>query len=99
MNCILDATFNTENSRKELTSKLALTPNQFSIIECICSEDVVVSRLKNRKDDYSDANIFIYRKMKKIYQPVMGEHIVVDTSKPLNVNTTRIANHILKNKI
>ena len=71
MNCILDATFNTENSRKELTSKLALTPNQFSIIECICSEDVVVSRLKNRKDDYSDANIFIYRKMKKIYQPVM----------------------------
>jgi predicted kinase len=97
VNCILDATFNTENSRKELSRKLSLTPNQFSIVECICSEHVVVSRLKNRKDDYSDANIFIYRKMKKIYESVRGEHIIVDTSNPSNVNTKRIANEISKN--
>ena len=95
INCILDATFNTENSRKGLRHKLALTPDQFSVVECICSEDVVVSRLKNReKEDYSDANIFIYRQMKKIYEPVGGEHI-----NPSNVNTKRIANQILKNKV
>lgn len=97
INCILDATFNTESSRRELRRKLDLPSCQFSLIECICSEDVVVSRLKNRKDEYSDANIFIYRKMKKIYQPVRREHIVVDTSNPLNINTKRIANQILKN--
>jgi predicted kinase len=96
INCILDATFNTESSRIEIRHKLDLSLEQFSLIECICSEDVVLSRLKNRKDDYSDANIIIYRKMKKIYQPVRREHIVVDTSNPLNVNTKGIANQILK---
>ena len=45
INCILDATFNTENSRKELKQKLALTSKQYSIIECTCPEDVVISRI------------------------------------------------------
>jgi predicted kinase len=99
INCILDATFNTESSRRELRRKLDLSPEQFSLIECICFEEVVLSRLKNRKDDYSDANIIIYRKMKKIYQPVRREHITVDTSNPLNINTKKIANRILKGSL
>ncbi len=99
VNCILDATFNTENSRKELRRKLDLTPDQFSIVECICSEDVIISRLQNRENDYSDADIFIYRKMKKIYEPVSGEHIIVDTSNPSKVDMERIANQILKTRL
>lgn len=99
INCILDATFNTESSRKELKRKLDLSPEEFSLIECTCSEDVVISRLKNRKDEHSDADIIIYKKMKKIYQPVAREHIVVDTSNPVNVNTKRIANQILKDNL
>jgi predicted kinase len=96
INCILDATFNTETSRKELKQKLALTSEQFSIIECTCPEDVVISRIKNRKNDYSDANISIYRKMKRIYQPVKEEHIIVDTSKPSKSNAKEVVNQILK---
>ena len=96
VNCILDATFNTENSRKELTRKLALMPNQFSLIECTCSEDKIISRLKNRKNDYSDADIFIYRKMKKIYEPVSEEHIIVDTSNTSKVDIQKIAKQVLK---
>ena len=96
INCILDATFNTENSRKELKRKLALMPNQFSLIECTCSEDKIISRLKNRKNDYSDADIFIYRKMKKIYEPVSEEHIIVDTSNTSKVDIQKIAKQVLK---
>lgn len=96
VNCILDATFNTENSRKELKRKLALMPNQFSLIECTCSEDKIISRLKNRKNDYSDADIFIYRKMKKIYEPVSEEHIIVDTSDTSKVDIQKIAKQVLK---
>jgi predicted kinase len=99
VNCILDATFNTEYSRKELIRKLTLTPDQFSIVECICSEDVITSRLKNRRNDYSDADIFIYRKMKKIYEPVRGKHIIVDTSNPSSVDIEWIANQILRPKL
>lgn len=96
VNCILDATFNTENSRKEMKRKLALTAGQFSLIECTCSEDEIISRLKNRKNDYSDAGIFIYRKMKKIYEPVSEEHIIVDTSSTSKVDIQKIANQVLK---
>ena len=99
VNCILDATFTTESSRKELRRKLAPTSNQFSTIECICSEDIIMSRLKNRKNDYSDADISIYRKMKKIYEPVRGEHIIVDTSNPSNIDMKRIAEQITKTRL
>jgi len=94
--CILDATFNTENSRKELKHKLALTPDQFSLIECTCPEDEIISRLKNRKNDYSDADISIYRKMKKIYEPVREEHIIVDTSNTHQIDIQKLANQVLK---
>jgi len=93
--CILDATFNTENSRKELKHKLALTPDQFSLIECTCPEDEIISRLKNRKNDYSDADISIYRKMKKIYEPVREEHIIVDTSNTRQIDIQKVANQVL----
>jgi len=99
INCILDATFTTENSRKELRRKLALKCNQFSIIECICSEDVIVSRLRNRENDFSDADITIYRKMKNIYEPVRGEHIIVDTSNPSNIDIKKIAEQIMKDRL
>jgi predicted kinase len=96
VNCILDATFNTENSRKELKCKLALRPDQFALIECTCSEDQIISRLKNRKNDYSDAGIFIYTKMKKIYEPVSEEHITVDTTNTSQIDIQKIANQVLK---
>jgi len=99
INCILDATFTTENSRKELRRKLALKCNQFSITECICSEDVIVSRLRNRENDFSDADITIYRKMKNIYEPVRGEHIIVDTSNPSNIDIKKIAEQIMKDRL
>ena len=69
-NCILDATFNKERSRQDIIKKLGLSPNQFFIVECVCPEDVIISRLRSRRADWSDADVSIYKKMKKIYEPV-----------------------------
>ena len=101
--CILDATFNTKYSRKEIRNKLNLSSRQICIVECICREDVAIARIRNRKNDYSDANAYIYRSMKATYQPIEEEHIVVDTSKESpSVNAAKILNHIssmdMKNK-
>jgi predicted kinase len=63
INCILDATFNTERSRREVREKLKLSSDQISIVECVCPENIIISRLKNRKNNYSDADISVYRKM------------------------------------
>jgi predicted kinase len=93
-NCILDATFNREDSRMEIKEKLQLSDKQFHIIECFCPEEVVLSRLKSRKDDYSDATIEVYQKMKKIYEPVKVDHIIVDTTLDPQENSHRITEKI-----
>jgi len=93
-NCILDATFNREESRVEIREKLQLADGQFQIIECFCPDEVVISRLKSRKDDYSDATIEVYQKMKKIYEPVKVGHIIVDTTNSPEENSQRIKEEI-----
>jgi predicted kinase len=98
VNCILDATFNTEESRRTARKKLAnIASDQIYIVECVCPEDIVISRLKARKGDYSDADIDIYRKMKQVYEPVKGmqRHIVADTSKDPKINAEKIKTCIL----
>ena len=100
INCILDATFNTENSRRELKKSLNLISSpQINIVECICPEHITISRLRSRKNDYSDADISIYKRMRSIYQPIKEKHIVVDTSQQSTyMNAREIANQLLKNE-
>ncbi|MFZ0183251.1 MAG: AAA family ATPase [Nitrosotalea sp.] len=93
-NCILDATFNREDSRVEIKEKLELDDKEFQIVECFCPEELVISRLKSRKDDYSDATIEVYQKMKKIYEPVKVEHISIDTTLDPQENSNRILDKI-----
>ena len=96
VSCILDATFNREKSRIEVKRKLGLDASEFCVIECVCPEALVISRLKNRKGDFSDADVSVYKKMKRIYEPVKGGHITADTSKPPNKTAEDIANGILQ---
>ena len=93
INCILDATFNTEKLRRTAIEKLVnVSSDQIYIVECICPEDVVITRLKARKADYSDADIDIYRKMKQLYEPVkeLERHIVIDTNQDPKMNAEQI---------
>jgi predicted kinase len=90
VNCILDATFTKEKSRKEARARLGVPPNQIYLVECVCPEDVVISRLKTRRLDYSDADVAVYRNMKRVYEPVREGHIVVDTSRPPQLNAKEI---------
>jgi predicted kinase len=95
VNCILDATFSIEKSRQEIRNKLGLCSKKISIIECVCPEDIVIARLNVRKYDFSDADISVYKNMKRIYEPVKEEHVTVDTSKISNIEIERIARLIL----
>ena len=92
--CILDGTFNMEKSRSEVKEILNLRDDQFHIIECICPEDIILTRLLLRKDDYSDANVSIYLKMKKIYEPVRQNHLTINSSKPIDKIIERIVKYI-----
>jgi predicted kinase len=99
INCILDATFSTEKSRGTAIEKLVnVSSEQIYIVECICPEDVVITRLKARRGDYSDADIDIYRKMKQLYEPVKQseKHIVIDTSQDPKMNAEQIKTWIFR---
>lgn len=98
INCILDATFTRESSRREIKKKLGLASKDIHIIECICPEDIVLSRLRQRKNDYSDADFSVYRKMKRIYEHVRGEHMTIDTSMISKTDIRSIATKILKRR-
>jgi len=41
-NCILDATFNRDDSRMEVKKKLGIQDGDFFVIECTCPEDIVI---------------------------------------------------------
>jgi len=51
-------------------------------------------RLRDRKNDFSDANATIYFKMKKIYEKVAENHLTIDTSKSLENNLAKIMEFI-----
>jgi predicted kinase len=94
-NCIIDATFNKMRSRAELKNKLMLPKKELHIVECICPEDTVVSRLRGRKNDYSDADLRIYKRMKKNYDPILEDHIIIDTCQSSSkANAEKIAGQL-----
>ncbi len=97
-NCILDGTFNKEKSRKDVIKKLGLSLSQVYIVECVCPEDTVVSRLEARKNDWSDADVKIYKRMKEIYEPVKEEHITADTSQSSKIIAKAITQTIQKKR-
>ena len=60
----------------------------------ICPEGLGISRLQNRKNDYSDADLTIYKRIKEIYEPIKEKHITVDTSQPLKEIVSKVVNKI-----
>ena len=96
IDCILDATFNRERSRMEVENKLLSSNVQLYVIECNCPEEIVLERLRNRKNDFSDADYSVYSKMKGIYEPVQGNHLDIDTSLPYEVNLQKVLSYVSK---
>lgn len=94
INCILDATFNNQKAIEDIKKGLNLTDDQFKIIECICPEELVISRIQKRKRGYSDADVSIYRMVKENYEPLKEKHITVDTSQSLKKIVAEVANRI-----
>jgi predicted kinase len=95
INCILDATFNHQKAIEDIKKGLNLTDDQFKIVECICPEELIISRIQNRKRGYSDADVSIYRMIKEEnYEPIQEKHITVDTSQSLKKIVAEVANKI-----
>lgn len=78
--CILDATFFKERLRRDVLKKTGVPKSQIHIIECVCPEYVILERLRKRNDKYSDADVAVYYKIKKAYEPIKEKHLTIDSS-------------------
>lgn len=78
--CILDGTFSKEENRKKAYEIAKDNRTKFYLVECVCSEDVVKQRIKNKGRHSSDADWKIYLKIKKEFEPIKEKHILVNTS-------------------
>ena len=89
-----------KNQEKDVKTKLNLRNDEYKIIECICPEELVISRLTDRRNDYySDADISIYQKIRKIYEPIKARHITVDTSQCLKKTIPEVVNRLQNHEL
>lgn len=93
--CIIDATFSWEKSRQEAKQIADKNNARFYIISCICTEKLVMQRIKKREKEFSlsDATPEIYYRIKDNFDKVKDRknYLEIDTSKPIKTNLTKIS--------
>jgi len=75
---VIDATFYKKSLRKKAREIADKIGTEFKIVECVCPERVVKERIAKRTRDVSNADFEVYKKIKKIYEPIEEEHIIVN---------------------
>lgn len=84
--CLLDATNLTEAHRQPLYDIAAARGAKLVIVEVVAPREVVHQRLRDRarrSAANSEADIFVYERMRRQREEVSREHIVVDTSQDI----------------
>ena len=79
-NTVLDATFSSDHNRKAARQLAASFQQDFILVEVVCDEKVVEKRITARKNDASDADFNVYLKYKSLFDPLNGEHIIIENS-------------------
>ncbi|MBN2042654.1 MAG: AAA family ATPase [Candidatus Aenigmarchaeota archaeon] len=77
-NVIIDGTFFKKSLRERIV-KIA-NGKGMKIIECTSPEEVIRERISGGRKDESDADFKIYEKIRKQWEPVEEDHIILDTS-------------------
>lgn len=82
VNVIIDGTFYKYNLRKNAKKIAKKRGKRFFLIETRCPEDIVLKRLDERKKNLrspSDADEAVYYKVKKAFEPIKEDHLLIDT--------------------
>ncbi|NOX71966.1 MAG: AAA family ATPase [Candidatus Micrarchaeota archaeon] len=74
---ILDGTFYREKYRKRAKKLAETLTEEMKIVECTNKEERIKKWIEKRKD-LSDADFEVYLKMKKLWEPIKEEHIILN---------------------
>ncbi|MFC5972309.1 AAA family ATPase [Halomarina salina] len=80
---VLDATFSDRSNRERARNLSAAQDVPFDLVAVECDQSVVEERIRRRTDDESDADVEVHRLFRDLFDPVEGDHVVVDNSSDL----------------
>lgn len=86
---IYDATNILDKYRKSACQLAARTNADYLIVNVVAEERLIFSRLEARQLDasnYSEADLTVYHRMKEQFEPIMEEHITVQSAESGFVN-------------
>lgn len=84
-NVVVDGTFYKKALRQKVHKVAASAKSSFVIVECTAPDEAIARRMVRRlkRGGLSDADYEVYKKIKKQYEPIESEHIVLNTDRPL----------------
>lgn len=87
---VLDGTFRRRELRERVAGVAVDCGRPYRFVRVECDEAVVRERIAAREDDESDADFEVYKLLKDEFEPIDGEHSVVDNSGSLAATTEQV---------
>jgi len=76
---VLDATFYQEHMRERFIQSASGSGREVIFMEIVAEEDIVKSRLMKPRE-YSEADYAVYLRLKAIFEPFQGKHLVLEST-------------------
>jgi len=84
-NVIVDGVFYLQRFRQDLYDIANSCNVDFYLVEVICPEEIVKERMNKRfKEENATARFGIYREIKKVWEPIKEEHIIIDSGEDID---------------
>ena len=96
-NVVLDGTFYKRSLRQKVYNVSKKTGSRLAVVECRATNNNIkrrMSRRSKRKNDLSDADYEVYKKIRGEFEPINRKHLVLDTSKSKQKNIEEISRHL-----
>jgi predicted kinase len=96
-NVVLDGTFYKRGLRQQVYDVSKRTGAKLAIVECRTSGNNIKRRMgrrAKRKNDPSDADYEVYKKIKQDFEPIQRKHLVLDTSKSKQSNQEELVRYL-----
>lgn len=88
---VLDATFRHTSLRERARGVATEADAAFTMVKVECDRATARERIRSRTGDESDADVAVYRTLRKEYDEMTGAHVVVDNSGSVAKTHERVA--------
>ena len=92
---VLDATFRSRRFRDRAAAVASETDAAVAYVHVTCDVDVVRERLENRAETISDAEFEQHLQLKRAFEPIERDHVVIDNSGSLEETYRQIDRAVL----